>query len=300
MHATANAATSVSRSKRPNSEPYSRHTKCGTLPPVTTSIAWLTDPHLDMVSAATTEALLRSIADQPAKALVLTGDIAEADSLLPTLEKFEQELPFPTYFVLGNHDYYGSSVAKTRTEVSTWSAKTRQTTWLPSAGIISLSASTALVGHGGWGDGGYGDFAASPIVLNDYRRIHELTGKSKEHLLKVLQALGNEAGVYLGEQVEHAWRSHEHVIVATHVPPFVEACWHEGEATLNEWTPHFSCEGVGRRLSSLARNYPTRSMTVLCGHTHSAGESQILPNLAVLTGSAKYGAPAMQPLVTFV
>jgi hypothetical protein len=35
-------------------------------------------------------------------------------------------------------------------------------------------------------------------------------------------------------------------------------------------------------------------MTVLCGHTHSSGEAQILPNLRVLTGGAVYGKPALQ------
>ena len=35
-------------------------------------------------------------------------------------------------------------------------------------------------------------------------------------------------------------------------------------------------------------------MTVLCGHTHSAGEAQVLPNLRVLTGGAEYGRPELQ------
>jgi hypothetical protein len=40
--------------------------------------------------------------------------------------------------------------------------------------------------------------------------------------------------------------------------------------------------------------HPDRRMTVLCGHTHSPGEAQILPNLQVLTGGAVYGAPTVQ------
>ena len=35
-------------------------------------------------------------------------------------------------------------------------------------------------------------------------------------------------------------------------------------------------------------------MTVLCGHTHGEGQAQILPNLKVLTGGAKYGEPRVQ------
>jgi len=38
-------------------------------------------------------------------------------------------------------------------------------------------------------------------------------------------------------------------------------------------------------------------MVVLCGHTHSSGETQILPNLFVKTGRAEYGAPELQEII---
>ncbi len=37
-----------------------------------------------------------------------------------------------------------------------------------------------------------------------------------------------------------------------------------------------------------------RQMTVLCGHTHGGGETEVLPNLRVLTGAAVYGEPKVQ------
>ena len=39
---------------------------------------------------------------------------------------------------------------------------------------IELTPTTALVGHGCWGDGGYGDFLNSHIMLNDWKVIEEL------------------------------------------------------------------------------------------------------------------------------
>jgi Icc protein len=33
---------------------------------------------------------------------------------------------------------------------------------------------------------------------------------------------------------------------------------------------------------------------VLCGHTHGEGDINILPNLRVVTGGARYGAPIFQ------
>jgi hypothetical protein len=43
--------------------------------------------------------------------------------------------------------------------------------------------------------------------------------------------------------------------------------------------------------------YPDRNMTVFCGHTHSSGVAQILPNLLVKTGGAVYGKPQIQELI---
>ena len=38
---------------------------------------------------------------------------------------------------------------------------------------------------------------------------------------------------------------------------------------------------------------PGKRMTVLCGHTHGAGEAQLLPNLHVPTGGAEYYPPRL-------
>ena len=44
--------------------------------------------------------------------------------------------------------------------------------------------------------------------------------------------------------------------------------------------------------------HPGCSTTVLCGHTHSAGEARVLPNPRVLTGGAEYGRPDVQRVLT--
>ncbi len=46
------------------------------------------------------------------------------------------------------------------------------------------------------------------------------------------------------------------------------------------------------------RKYRTRKLTVLCGHTHGAGMVQMLPNLRVYTGGARYGMPALQDVIS--
>jgi len=231
--------------------------------------------------------------------LVLSGDIADGQSLLRVLQRFDERLTKPVWFVLGNHDYYGTSIAVMREQVRAFSRSSRHTKWLPDVGCVSLSEFTGLVGHGGWGDGGYGDFIASTITLNDYRFIEELILPSKVQLKQRLGELGREAADYLEVTLTEAFRRHDEVILLTHVPPYVESCWHEGEAVLNEWTPHFSCRAVGERLRSVMQANPTRRLHVLCGHTHSYGDVQILDNLRVTTGGAVYQEPALQAPVPF-
>jgi Icc protein len=84
------------------------------------------------------------------------------------------------------------------------------------------------------------------------------------------------------------------VIVLTHVPPFRDACWHEGRISEEDGLPHFACRAVGERLVAVARANPERTITVRCGHTHSGGVARILPNLVVYTGAAEYRKPAVQ------
>jgi 3',5'-cyclic-AMP phosphodiesterase len=255
--------------------------------------AWLTDPHLNFLSDEALTGFLEGVAAQDVDGLMLTGDIAEASSLVPIMSRLDESLPFPVYFVLGNHDYYGSSVRSTREMIAQWARDSERCHWMPQADVISLSDTTALVGHSGWGDGRVGDFLGSRISLNDYRQIEDLSALSKDALFSRLKALGSEAASYLQDTLERALESHDEVILLTHVPPFLEACWYQGQAILGEWTPHFTCGAVGDVLRSVMSSHPNKYLRVYCGHTHNGGVAQVLPNLRVDTGDAEYHQPAL-------
>ena len=77
----------------------------------------------------------------------------------------------------------------------------------------------------------------------------------------------------------------------THVPPFRQACWHEGRISDDQWAPHFTCHAVGQAILEFMADHPDKRLTVLCGHTHGHGETQPLSNLKVITGGAEYGRP---------
>jgi Icc protein len=260
-------------------------------------LGWLTDPHLNFVAPSGRAAFYDRLRNEKLDALLLGGDIGEADSVAALLSELESALNLPVYFVLGNHDFYGGSIREVRDRVASQAAASPHLHWLPAAGVVPLTAKTALVGHDSWADGRVGDFFQSEVLLNDYVLIDELRVSDKRDLFARLKALGDEAAGYLDVQVRRALRQFQHVLVLTHVPPFRESCWHEGRISDNDYLPHFVCAAVGERLAAIMRDHPQHHMTVLCGHTHGAGEARILDNLLVVTGGAEYGRPSLQRIL---
>jgi predicted phosphohydrolase len=257
-------------------------------------VAWLTDLHLNFVTPGDIDRLCGAVREAGADAVLLGGDIGEAHDVVEHLEGLDARLGLPVYFVLGNHDFYRGSIAGVRAAVRALSARSPRLHWLQASGVIALTQETALVGHDGWADGRYGDYEHSEVLLNDYLLIEELAGLDAEDRLRRLHALGDEAAAHFRAVLPDTLARFPRLIVLTHVPPFREACWHRGRISDDDWLPHFACRAVGEVLGEAMAAHPECEMTVLCGHTHSAGEAQILPNLRVLTGGAEYGQPEVQ------
>jgi predicted MPP superfamily phosphohydrolase len=257
-------------------------------------LAWVTDVHLNFVPSRKRFVFYDRIRDAQPGALLLGGDIGEADTVTRLLKEMAAALRLPIYFVLGNHDFYRGSIAEIREVVEREASASQWLHWLPASGVVELTAATALIGHDSWADGRCGDFFRSEVMLNDYILIHELRGLTKKALYAKLNALGDEAAEFLGERAGEALAARRNAIVLTHVPPFREASWHEGRISDDDWLPHFACRAAGDRLAAVMRRRPDCGMTVLCGHTHGSGVAHILPNLAVSTGGAVYGEPAIQ------
>lgn len=248
-------------------------------------LAWITDPHLDFLTPLEVWDFLASVQAKVPDAVVITGDICAAKDLQSILAQFQATLP--VWFVLGNHDAYGGSIRGSRETASAFSG------YLPKAGVTPLTRETALIGVDGWADGREGDFMNSPVWLNDYLQIDEFRGLEKGAVLQRLHQLGDEAVTSLQDPLRDALDRFPHVMLATHVPPFRGACWHEGETSDDNWAPHFVCQSLGTLLEEAMAARPDRTLTVLCGHTHSPGMYRPLPNLTVLTGGAEYGRPGV-------
>ncbi|HEY8376824.1 MAG TPA: metallophosphoesterase [Nannocystis sp.] len=276
-------------------------------------LAWATDIHLDFLDDEGVRRFAATLAAQQADAVVLSGDLSHAELLEHHLRLLAQGIPGPIYFVLGNH-YYGSSIEAVRAAVRDLGSRRPRLCWLPAAGVVRLTEKTAMVGVDGWGDARLGAPDTTPVVLNDFFHIDDLAatldplararpilihGTDRRPLHAALRALGDAEAAALRPVLAAALADYPHVLVVTHVPPFAEACWHEGQLSDDDWRPYFTCAAVGDVLRELAGAAPGREITVLCGHTHGSGEAQILPNLRVLTGGAEYRRPELQRVLEF-
>lgn len=265
-------------------------------------LAWLTDIHLNFLTPDKCQDFLGLVAER-CDAVVISGDIAESHDIEGHLREMEPILAKPIYFVLGNHDFYKGSIARTRDRVGKVARQSDYLIYLTQESVVQLTPNTALVGHDGWADARLGDFDRSDVLLNDYFLIEELSRwnrdfiPEKEGLRRTLQDLGDEAAAHFAKVLSEAVSNYRDVIAVIHAPPFREAAWHEGRTSDDNWLPHMTCKAAGDVMLGAMRSHPNSKLLVLCGHTHGKGEVSLLDNLTVRTGGAKYGEPQIQEIM---
>ena len=232
-------------------------------------IAWTTDIHLDFVSDDKLLSFLEQLHKSQADALLFSGDIGEASSVTGYLSQVAAAAQCPTYFVLGNHDFYEGSIRAVRQQVSDLCEDHGSLHYLTRGDVFALSDQVGLVGHDGWADGRIGDYESSEVMMHDYKLIKELAPYSKLDRWPILKQLGDEAAAHIERVLKLALAQFSRIYLVTHVPPLREACWHNDEISDDEWAPHFTCQAVGETILRIMQKHPDRELTVLCGHTHT-------------------------------
>lgn len=262
-----------------------------------TTIVWATDLHLDHIEPEAARAFFQELAQLQADALLFGGDIAVAETVEGYLRQVDSMVNCPIYYVLGNHDYYYGSIQDVRLRMRALTHGSRHLRWLPEIGLAALTQRTGLIGCDGWGDGRLGDFEHSDVRLNDYVYINDLAALSRAELLNTIRNLGMDSANLLRRALPEAMRRFEHIIILMHVPPFAEACWHQGRRGDAKWLPHYTCGAAGEVIYAAARDNLYHHFTVLCGHTHGYADVHLLPNLQIKTGGVDYGHPQVQEIL---
>ncbi|MHB0955183.1 MAG: metallophosphoesterase family protein [Pirellulaceae bacterium] len=294
-------------------------------------LAWTSDLHLGFVPPSSTgadglESWLEGLAKQSFDALAISGDISEAPDLNEHLALLESYLRRPIYFVLGNHDFYRSSFEEVRAAVRDLTQRSQYLHCLDCLDFIELTAKTALVGHGCWADGLYGDFFRSEIILNDWKAIEELrkwkrgpwrltcfnrcgscateawnwegsaADVDRESMARELKALGDQAAEHIRRVLPRALAARSHVVLLTHTPPFAP----QSVATRVDWeywAPHAGCKMAADAIEEIMADHPDRQLSILSGHVHASSWIQISRNIEQRTASAHYGNPQIADMI---
>lgn len=231
--------------------------------------------------------------------VLITGDIAEADSVQRLLTRFMEGWQDQVLFVMGNHDYYHSSfeaVDRSMTEFVNTSRVKDKLIWLRGR-LIPLTPDTALIGNEGWYDGRAADPLRSRIMMTDFQLIRELKNVPEFIASMKIRELAKKLSDDLEVTLRSACQHYKRVLVATHVPPFIEATFHEGEISNKDWLPWMCNVTLGDMLVQVAYEFPEVEIVTLCGHTHSPGTYSPVKNLRVFTGESTYWYPKVSGVI---
>lgn len=259
--------------------------------------AWLTDIHLEFLSNYEISSFVNMLSCNELSGIFITGDISDSGNLISHLRLFGEKIRIPVFFVLGNHDYYGSDIATVESRVEEIVSQFTNLIWLPNAGVVKLTNKTCLIGHGGWVDGRFGNYNCSRVILNDYLKIKNFLGLGKTRRLELLNELADNAANYIRETLHHALNLCSNVIMLTHAPPFKEVCWYQGKESDDNHLPHFASKVMGETVRDVMHEHKGKNLTIYCGHTHNERSVKIMPNLVIKAGRATYGAPETQDII---
>jgi len=258
----------------------------------TTTLAWITDLHLDAATSWARRKFYKALEASPAEAFVLTGDISTARLLPLHLREIAAAAgKRPVYFVLGNHDFYGSSFARVDRMVSGICANHENLIHLDGSQVIDLGHDTALVGHRGWCDGRTGWGEKSLAKNPDFFAIEDFKKLDRRRAFQLLRALGLQSAEKLRNRLPYSLTCYNRVIVATHFPPALQAARFRGKPC--DWLrqPFFCNMAIGGMLFRMSHQFPRQEILVLCGHTHSAVTAPITSNLMIRSAASRPGFP---------
>jgi len=267
-------------------------------------LAWATDIHLDMAGDVLEKLKKLSFDSTDCDSLLLSGDISVASTIVPHLSMIEEVIQKPIYFVLGNHDYYGSNIGVVRRNVINHCNSSEYLRYMSSVPFIKLDEGKYLIGHDGWYDTQNGNPYNDSILMNDWIKISDFNvalrssfgGRTlnKKVIVGLSKQLAQQAVNHVANSIKAVVKYSQHIIVMTHVPPFKESFNASEKYSMlpsSDILPWYTSRVMGDMLINAAKAYPHIQFTVLSGHTHSHYDDDLLNNLNVKVGKAIYGNP---------
>jgi predicted phosphodiesterase len=260
------------------------------------NLIWLTDIHLEFCSHQTRHDLYQSINQAAGQIVVITGDLSAGTHRLAQYSEVAEQIRKPVYFVLGNHDRYGTTFANAEAVAERVTRQFSHMVRLDGSQVVPLTESVALIGVDGWADGLGGEGPATKARINDFYQILDFATDPDLLVFRAMKERARKYAQALKPSLLKALSQYHTTIIATHVPPYEGAAWHEGAPSSADYQPFFSSPTMGNLIKAAAAEHPGKRVLVLCGHTHSAGVYRD-GNILVLTAGARYGFPEISETI---
>lgn len=257
-------------------------------------ILHMTDLHFDFMDGGKRLEFYHKINEINPDIITITGDIGNSRTVKNYLDEIFIHVDTKLiYYVLGNHDYYGSSIALVTEklvrshysgEFSDPNGSQLTPAWVKE---FSIKGNNLIFGINNVADGKCGDLRKSNIYLNDYSYIEEY---NVQNYKEVIPNLGKISADQLDLRLsDYDLSSFENVIILMHVPPFSGASLSpNGYPSNSYWAPHFVNFTCGEVLDKYAKNNPNTNFIILSGHTHTQSTYKHSDNLVVYTGKGEY------------
>jgi hypothetical protein len=154
------------------------------------------------------------------------------------------------------------------------------------------------LGHDTFYDAGWGD-PMTAVLTNDWACIHDFHGLHRSRIVETVREMAEREAAELRARLESALQRFDRVMLAVHVPPFVEACvCGVGKMRPATHRPWYVNRTMGTMLERVADAHEDKRIHVFAGHVHGIVDLDILPNLRCSTAGAEYGSPAIHRIVT--
>lgn len=239
-------------------------------------ILWLTDTHVDKISAENYQELLDFIIASKADGMWLTGDIGDPPRNIEFLKALFERYKKPVFFVLGNHDFYKYKIADMRFKM------TQLVKSYPLANYLSETPGLDSDGHLMVGMDCFANTGQDIIqqMTWDSDHILDLDALNESHLTAQLNALAEKDAKRLLKKCQQQIHTHiKKVSILTHVPPSDSM---KGQFLVK---PHQKNRSVFYSLTlsdvlhQLASDFPSVQFNVYSGHIHQTQLYQIAGNM---------------------
>lgn len=250
---------------------------------------WYTDTHLNRIDPITKFRFFSHLRKEEPKGIFLTGDISNGIMTPLDLKLLASWVPYPIYFVLGNHDYHYSSFEKTHDQIMDLCVKHSNLIWLTPKDPIELNKEVALIGTEGW----YDARAESPqflkatidwMLTKDFRDLPDMNAR-----VSAFRELSDKSCDLIKEKLNTALdKDYKTIYLLTHFPPWKEATRDVGTLFEKFWLPYNVNLSMGQAIEEVMKDRKKRNVTVLAGHTHKDCWIHVSRNIECRVNKAKY------------